>query len=141
MSLEALRKLKSRALNRDGFWIEKVKLEFTRALRSQMQRRNVKKGSLARKLDLSPAYISKVMRGDENLTIETMVKLARGAGGRLHLHISDQNSDVNWIECNSGHSFREFMSSFGGEQEYTFERQKASVLRSGGSLERGDVAA
>jgi transcriptional regulator with XRE-family HTH domain len=31
----------------------------------------------------SAAYISKVFRGDNNLTIESMVKLARATGGQL----------------------------------------------------------
>jgi len=140
MSLSKLRDLKAKVKSRDGFWVEKLKLDFTKALSAQLKRKNIKKGELARKLDLSAPYITKVMRGEENLTIESMVKLARAAGGSLHLHISDENSDVSWIECNASNSFRELISGF-NEDEYRFDGDHLSVLRSGGNRERGDVAA
>lgn len=141
MSLDKLRKLKARALSRDGFWVEKIKLEFTKALGFQMKRRNIKKVDLAKQLDLSAAYISKVMRGDENFTIETMVKLARASGGKLHLHISDEDSNVNWIECNGRNSFRELISGFSVD-EYDFDSCRTSVVRARpGSGEHGNVAA
>jgi transcriptional regulator with XRE-family HTH domain len=140
MSLRKLRNLKAKVKSRDGFWIEKLKLDFTKALTAQLERKKIKKAELARKLDLSAPYITKVMRGDENLTIESMVRLSRAAGGRLHLHISDENSDVSWIECNARNSFRELISGF-DEDEYRFDGEHVSVLRSGGNRERGDVAA
>lgn len=140
MSLSKLRNLKARVKSRDGYWVEKLKLEFTKALSDQMNRRGLKKRDIANKLELSAPYMTKVMRGDENFTIETMVKLARAAGGRLHVHIADENSDVSWIECNAGNSFRELISGF-NEESYRFDGDHVSVLRSGGNREHGDVAA
>ncbi|MBK9447557.1 MAG: helix-turn-helix domain-containing protein [Betaproteobacteria bacterium] len=52
----------------------------------------------ARKLDVSPPYISKIMRGDENFTIEAMVKFARAAGAKLHLQIADESDAVRWVQ-------------------------------------------
>ena len=140
MSLSKLRKLKARVRSRDGYWVEKLKLDFTKVLSEQMKRKGLKKKDIAEQLELSAPYMTKVMRGDENFTIETMVKLARAAGGRLHVHISDESSDVSWIECSAGNSFRELISGF-SEESYRLDGDRVSVLRSGGSRERGDVAA
>lgn len=57
---------------------------------------------LATKLGVKPPYISKVMRGDENLTIESMVKLVRAAGGRLHIQVADQADGVRWFNVITG---------------------------------------
>lgn len=140
MSLNKLRNLKARVKARDGYWVEKLKLDLTKALSGQMKRKGLKKGDIAKKLDLSAPYMTKVMRGDENFTIETMVKLARAAGGQLHIHISDKDSDVSWIECSGGNTFRELIGQV-TEDEYKFEGDRFSVIRGGDHREQGDVAA
>ena len=140
MSLDKLRNLKAKVRSRDGYWIETVKLDFTKALTSQLKRKGIKKGELAKKLDTSAPYITKVMRGEENLTIESMVKLARAAGGQLHLHISDQNSSVSWIECTSNGSFRDMMDGFGSDA-YDVRVKRNATVRVTGDREPGDVPA
>jgi transcriptional regulator with XRE-family HTH domain len=49
---------------------------------------------IANKLSTSAAYISKVFRGDTNLTIESMVKLARATGGRIEINIVDEDGST-----------------------------------------------
>lgn len=82
----------------DDFWVESAKLDFAVAMERLMGKSNMTKSDLARRIDSSPAYITKVLRGDSNLTIYTMVKLARAAEGSLHLHISPRNHSVRWFE-------------------------------------------
>lgn len=50
--------------------------------------------ALAKKIGTSAAYITKVFRGDSNLTIESMVKLARASGGRLNIEVVYGKSQV-----------------------------------------------
>lgn len=50
---------------------------------------------MAKRIASSPAYISKVFRGDSNLTIESMVKLARATGGQLDIRIVDGATAVS----------------------------------------------
>ena len=140
MSLDKLRNLKARIQSRDGFWIEKLKLDFTKALSAQMRRKNIKKGELAKKLDLSAPYITKVMRGEENLTIESMVKLARATGGQMHLHISDIHSSVSWIECTANGTFRDMMEEFSNDS-HSVRVQKNATVKIVGDREPGDVPA
>jgi transcriptional regulator with XRE-family HTH domain len=67
----------------DAYWVESAKLEFALALEQQRRAAGLSYADLAKKMGTSAAYISKVFRGDNNLTIESMVKLARATGGQL----------------------------------------------------------
>ncbi len=76
----------------DSYWVEKAKLAFAVALDERRKRAGLSYKDLAQKLETSPAYMTKVFRGDANLTIESMVKLARAAGGQLNLEIEDRTA-------------------------------------------------
>ena len=71
----------------DGYWVEAAKLDFAMALEKQIRLIGLSYAALAKKIGTSPAYISKIFRGDTNMTIETMVKLTRASGARLHIEI------------------------------------------------------
>ena len=71
----------------DAYWVESAKLEFALALEQQRRAAGLSYADLAKKMGTSAAYISKVFRGDTNLTIESMVKLARATGGQLDARI------------------------------------------------------
>lgn len=74
----------------DAYWIEKAKLDFSTALERHRRLADMSYTDVARAINTSPAYITKVFRGDSNLTIETMVKLARATGAHLHIDLNDQ---------------------------------------------------
>jgi transcriptional regulator with XRE-family HTH domain len=73
----------------DVYWVEKAKLDFSISLDSQRDYAQVTYAEVAKRIGASPAYISKVFRGESNLTIESMVKLARSMGGQLDIRIVD----------------------------------------------------
>lgn len=80
----------SDAKRSDVYWVEKAKLDFAIKLDKQRKQSCLNLASVARKIGKSPAYITKVFRGDSNLTIESMVKLARATGGNLRIQIVDE---------------------------------------------------
>jgi len=63
-----------------------------------MTRHGISKANLARSIGSSPAYITKVLRGDANVTIDTMAKLAWHTGGEVHLRITEKGADGRWFE-------------------------------------------
>lgn len=71
------------AKEQDEFWTELAILEFTSQLSRLMQEQGISKVELANLLGTSPAYVTKVFRGDANFTMRSMVKLARTLGGRF----------------------------------------------------------
>lgn len=71
----------------DAYWVESAKLDFAMALEKQIRLAGLSYANLAKKIGTSAAYISKVFRGDTNMTIETMVKLSRASGARLQIEV------------------------------------------------------
>lgn len=77
----------------DDYWIEKAKLDFAMDLYRTCKAADINGKSLAEKLGKSAAYISKTFKGDANLTIESMVKLARAAGTNIEIRFDDSAVD------------------------------------------------
>lgn len=80
-------------------WPSLALLEFTVALARIMKANgDMKQKELAEKLGVSPPYISSVMAGNENLTVEQMSRLAEAAGGSLHLAITPKDVYIRWVQ-------------------------------------------
>ena len=75
-------------------------LEFTIGLARRMQdrARPVSQAQLARLLGVSAPYISSVMSGLENLTVEQMSRLAAALGCAIHIAVVPKGIRVRWIE-------------------------------------------
>jgi len=84
------------------FLTEDVKIGFAVSLERRLLQNNMSRAELARRLGTSQAYITKVLRGDSNLTIKTMVELADAVGSTLHLHIAPRQAGVHWFEVFQG---------------------------------------
>lgn len=63
---------------RKTFAYSKAKLisDFTESFSSMMGRRGVNRAELARRIDVKPTYVTRILRGSTNFTFETMVKIA-----------------------------------------------------------------
>ncbi len=97
-NLKSFAKLFEEAKKRDPYWVAKVIYSFTEELHNLTETEHISRAELARRLGVSPAYITKLFRGNVNFTIETMVRLARAVGARLHLHLTPDQQEVHWIE-------------------------------------------
>jgi transcriptional regulator with XRE-family HTH domain len=85
---KAMQNAEQEARNRDSSWIGAAKLDF--ALKLEACRRNTRLSykQMADLMGTSAAYITKIFRGDANLTIDSMVRLARSTGGELKIEIT-----------------------------------------------------
>lgn len=109
----------AKAKQRNAYWSERAILEFTIELSRLMHSQDVSKSELAKILNTSPAYVTKVFRGDANFTIDSMVKLCRALGGQLHIHVANENSTVRWFDIfeNSRQKrSQDFFADFGSMQ-------------------------
>lgn len=79
----------------DSYWVEQLKLDFSISLEKRRKNAGLSYADLAKKINTSPAYISKIFRGDANFTIESMVKLSRATGGKVDLRIIDNDMVVD----------------------------------------------
>ena len=63
-----------------SYWTAKVTHSFSISLNNMMVEKNITKTDLAKKIGVSKAYITKVLRGEANYTVETMVKFSMALG-------------------------------------------------------------
>ena len=78
--------------------VEGVILEFTEGIVARMESENVSKAELAKRLEASPAYVTKVLRGNSNFTLETMVKIARALNAEVRVHLQPVGSKTQWLD-------------------------------------------
>jgi ribosome-binding protein aMBF1 (putative translation factor) len=76
------------------YWAEALKLEFAIALEKNRKAAGLSCASLAERIKASAAYITKVLRGESNLTIESMVKLARAVDGHVRIEIVGKEKEA-----------------------------------------------
>lgn len=84
------------AERKPAYWAEGAWLQFTEELLALMTAQNVTRAELARRVGVSPAYITKVFRGTVNLTLETMSRLALAVGASVRLHVAPINQCTSW---------------------------------------------
>jgi transcriptional regulator with XRE-family HTH domain len=75
-----------------NYWTQSAMREFVVAIIDRMEKRDISKAKLAQSMGVSPAYVSKAMRGNVNFTLESMVKFALATGGRVRIQIDDQEN-------------------------------------------------
>ena len=85
-----------------GYWKSYSLLQFTSSLVRLMKVDKVQGKDLASRLGVSPAQVSKVLSGQENVTIETMAKFADALDAVVHLHVAKKGVQVQWRELPPG---------------------------------------
>ena len=88
MKKKSFKELFNEAKERDTYWSASVILNFTEGLHKTMEANGVTRSDLARRLGVSPAYITKVLRGNVNFTVDSMVRLVRAAGGEVRVRVA-----------------------------------------------------
>ncbi len=86
-----------RSKKRDQFWVETAILEFTEEMAARMDQLKVTNSQLAERLNVNPAFVTKLLRGKNNFTIETMVKLSRALDAELRVHMQPAGTVSQWI--------------------------------------------
>ncbi len=71
----------------EDYWVSGAILAFTEDLTHAMEREGVSRAELARRLGSTPAYVTKILRGNVNFTLATMVRLARALGAELQVQL------------------------------------------------------
>ena len=98
MKVESFAELYEEARKKDAYWVADAIYSFTEELNRLAEIEGVSRAEIARRLGTSAAYVTKIFRGDANFTIESMVKLARVIGARLHVHFALEGHQVRWFD-------------------------------------------
>lgn len=100
---KALRAIMETAKETDEYWMDSAKLDFAIAIEAKRRDAGKSYADLARAMNTSNAYITKVFRGDANLTIESMTKLARAVGCNIDIalhHASAKEAHSRHVKKN-----------------------------------------
>lgn len=107
-----------KAKENNEYWESKVRHKIALALLGQMQDLGLTQVDLAKESGVSPAYISRVLSGNENLSIKTIIKLTRAIKlsfdisahptAPIMTQIPDTNScsDSDWLTIGRQSQFR-----------------------------------
>lgn len=82
----------------DEFHIEDAKIGFALELKRAMEREKISKSELAERLSVSRPMVTKLLRGNANVTIETMVKAARRLRGNIFISIVREECSARLFE-------------------------------------------
>jgi ribosome-binding protein aMBF1 (putative translation factor) len=67
------------------YWAEKLKLEAADAVVDALERSRVSRAELARRMGTSPAFVTKILRGHHNWSLETLAKAGVALGLQFRL--------------------------------------------------------
>ena len=70
---------------------EHVAVAFLMQVNARMQAQGVSNTELARRMGTSPAYVTRLFRGNANLSVQTMTKLAHAVNSTLSLQLVANN--------------------------------------------------
>lgn len=96
VDVERYQQMFQEAESHADYWIDGPISELTEDLARLMEEQGVNRAELARRMGTSRAYITKVLGGNANFTLLTMVKLAMALDGAVHIHISDKRAITRW---------------------------------------------
>ncbi len=82
-NLTALKAKPEQARASHAYRAEGASIRFTEDLVALMKTSGLTRTALAEKIGSSPAYITKILRGDTNFTLDSMVKIATALGCEL----------------------------------------------------------
>ena len=96
VDFERYRQMFEEAESHADYWIDGPISEFTEDLARLMEEKGINRAELARRMGTSRAYITKMLGGNANFTLLTMVKLAMALDGAVHIHIADKRAVTRW---------------------------------------------
>jgi len=97
-TFDSFEELFQRAEERPGYWVELAKLEFTEKMLARMKQLGISKSQLATRLASSPPFVSRLVSGHNNFTLETMVRVALALDCEYRAHLQPAGSKACWID-------------------------------------------
>ena len=74
------------------FEFEELLLEVNEQIVAQLQRSGMRRSELADKLGVSRAFVTKLLSGEENVTLKTLVRVANALGTKVQFEIGSEDA-------------------------------------------------
>jgi transcriptional regulator with XRE-family HTH domain len=79
------------------YWARLACRDFVDGIERLLHDKGLSRTELARLLDVSPARVTQVLRGDGNLTLAVLCNFAAALGGAVHLHVERKEIRGRWV--------------------------------------------
>jgi transcriptional regulator with XRE-family HTH domain len=118
MEIVELRQKLETARNTFEYRLEKVLFEVAEQTCKLIEIQGVTRSELAQRLAVTPAYITKLLNGNPNLTIKSLLKLSDVLGQRLDIHFAPklevaQSTTTSYAAGLSRRPFLEYIAAAG----------------------------
>jgi transcriptional regulator with XRE-family HTH domain len=90
MGISELRQKLEAARNSFDYRLEKVLFDVAERVCNLIKCQNINRSELAQRLDVTPAYITKLLNGNPNLTIKSLLKLSDVLGQTLDIRFTSK---------------------------------------------------
>lgn len=89
-----------RELDKDPeYWVEEMRFAFSDEVGRMMEERGVTRAELARRLNSSPAYVTRLFHAMFNPTLLTLAKVAVALDAKVALHLSPLEAErTEWLD-------------------------------------------
>ncbi len=95
---DSFEELLDQALKRLDYWVEGAKNEFTEITVRRMQALGISRSELAQRLGKKQSHVTKLLGGNNNFTIETMVQIAEALGCHFRCHLEPTSCQTHWVD-------------------------------------------
>jgi len=96
-SIDSFESLFEQAEQRLDYKVEGAKNEITEKIVRRMEEAGVSRSDLASRLSKKKPQITRLLRGSNNFTVETMVEIADALGCNYRSHLEPKECDTMWL--------------------------------------------
>ncbi|MHA1215673.1 MAG: helix-turn-helix domain-containing protein [Candidatus Hodarchaeales archaeon] len=82
------------------FRFEYLLLNLTEQIVKIMREKNITRTNFAQRLNVSPTAVTKILRGNSNFTLRTLLAIADALGRRLEINFVEENKRIKEVKRN-----------------------------------------
>ncbi len=92
-------------LSRPTYWLTEIRMDLMRAVEDYMQTHSMNRRQLAEHLKCSPGYVSQMLNGDTNVSLEKLCEVALAVGKVPSVKFEDLDLvlDRDAIQCETSY--------------------------------------
>jgi transcriptional regulator with XRE-family HTH domain len=95
---ERIRRLVASARSGHTYKVERAILEFTERIYARMLQKGISPSALAERMGVEPPYVSKILRGTSNFTLDSMIKICSAVDTEFCFHVRPKEVTAAWVE-------------------------------------------
>jgi transcriptional regulator with XRE-family HTH domain len=97
-SFDSFEQFFQQAEKREGYWVERAKLEFTGEVLAEMDKAGISRRELASRLGVQPGMVTRLLSGKNNFELATMVRIALALNCEFSCHLRRAGTSTVWLD-------------------------------------------